>query len=259
VSFLGSLTRPLRLVVRWLTAPLRWGLRLLLLLVLGLLAYYVVTLVQVWLTSREYDPVAAQAIVVMGAAQYNGVPSPDLRARLNQALILYEQGYAHLIVTTGSKEPGDVYTEAEAGKTYLESKGVPATDILEAGGRTSWTNLALAATQLKARRDTHVLIVTDPFHEDRSMAIATDVGLDPHPTPTQSSPITGASVIPYFLKTAAGVALGRIVGYQHLHALALLGTAEGRAVLGDDGACADRGAFRATTPVTWQLTRSGVV
>jgi uncharacterized SAM-binding protein YcdF (DUF218 family) len=184
-----------------------------------LVVYYAVTLVQVWLTSREYDPVKAQAIVVMGAAQYDGVPSPDLRARLNQALILYHQGYAPLIVTTGSKEPGDLFTEAESGKRYLESKGVKAADILEAGGRTTWTNLALAAAELRPMGDTDVLVVTDPFHEARSMAVATDVGLHPHPTPTQTSPISGTATVPYFLKTAAGVALGRIVGYERLHSL----------------------------------------
>ena len=206
-------------LLRWLTAPARWALKLLLLFIAALVLYYVVTLVQVWLTSRRYDPVKAQAIVVMGAAQYNGVPSPDLRARLDQALALFQQGYAHLIVCTGSKEPLDHYTEAEAGRSYLLSKGVPPADILEAGGRDSWTNLALAADLLRPRGDTDVLIVTDPFHEDRSMAIATDVGLTPHPTPTQTSPINGAAVIPYFLSTAAAVALGRIVGYQRLHSL----------------------------------------
>lgn len=208
--------------LRWATAPLRMALKIVGVLVTGLVVYYAVTLLQVWLTSRHYDPVSAQAIVVMGAAQYNGVPSPDLEARLNQALILFHQGYAHLIVCTGSKEPGDNYTEAASGRTYLESKGVPAADILEAGGRTTWTNLELAAGELKPMGDTDVLIVTDPFHEARSMAIATDVGLTPHPTPTQSSPINGSAVIPYFLSEAAGVALGRIVGYQHLHTLASL-------------------------------------
>ena len=208
--------------IRWATAPLRMALKTLVVLVVAAAVYYAVTLIQVVLTSRQYDPVAAQAIVVMGAAQYNGVPSPDLQARLDQAVILFKQGYAHLIVCTGSKEPGDNYTEAQSGKTYLEHKGVPAADILEAGGRTSWTNLSLAAAELKARGDTDVLIVTDPFHEYRSMAIATDVGLTPHPTPTQSSPITGSAVIPYFLKEAAGVALGRIFGYQRLHSLASL-------------------------------------
>jgi uncharacterized SAM-binding protein YcdF (DUF218 family) len=207
---------------RWLTAPLRFALKLLALFIAAVVVYYVVTLVQVWLTSRKYDPVPAQAIVVMGAAQYNGRPSPDLQARLDQALILFQQGYAHLIVCTGSKEPGDAYTEAQTGKTYLESKGVPPADILEAGGRDSWTNLALAADQLKPLGDTDVIIVTDPFHEDRSMAIATDVGLTPHPAPTQTSPINGTAVVPYFLSTAAAVAVGRIVGFNNLHAFASL-------------------------------------
>jgi uncharacterized SAM-binding protein YcdF (DUF218 family) len=209
----------LMFLVRWLTAPLRWAIKIGLALVVGLAVYYGVSLVQVWLTSRHYDPVPAQAIVVMGAAQYNGVPSPDLRARLNQALILYQQGYAHLIMCTGYKERGDNYTESESGATYLESKGVPASAILQAGGDDTWENLALAAPQLKARGATNVLIVTDPFHEYRSMAVATDVGLTPHPAPTQTSPINGTAVIPYFLKEALGVALGRVIGYQHLHAL----------------------------------------
>jgi uncharacterized SAM-binding protein YcdF (DUF218 family) len=206
-------------LLRWLTAPLRWFVRLVVLLVVGLAIYYCVTLIQVWLTSRDYDPVTAQAIVVMGSAQYDGVPSPDLAARLDQALILYQQGYARLIVCTGYKEKGDVYTEAESGARYLESKGVPAADILEAGGNDSWSNLVDAARELKARGDTDVLIVTDTFHEDRSMAIASSLGLTPHPTPTQSSPITGTSAIPYFLKEAAGVAVGRVIGFQNLHAL----------------------------------------
>jgi uncharacterized SAM-binding protein YcdF (DUF218 family) len=206
-------------LLRWITAPARWAIKIVLLFLAAVVIYYVVTLVQVWLTSREYDPVSAQAIIVMGAAQYNGVPSPDLQARLDQALLLFQQTYAHLIVCTGSREPGDHYTEAQAGEIYLTSKGVPAGDIHEVGGRDSWTNLALAAAWLRRHGDTDVLIVTDPFHEDRSMAIATDVGLSPHPAPTQTSPIKGTAVIPYFLSTAAAVALGRIIGFKPLHGL----------------------------------------
>ncbi|MGH9110267.1 MAG: YdcF family protein [Acidimicrobiales bacterium] len=203
----------------FLLGPLRLALKLVTLVVAGLVAYFVVTLVQVWLTSRHYDPRPVQAIVVMGAAQYNGVPSPDLQARLDQALILYQQGYAHLVAVTGSKEKGDVFTEAQAGATYLESKGVPAGDIVEAGGNDSWRNLAEAAPQLGARGATTVLMVTDPFHEDRSMAIATDVGLVPYPAPTQTSPLRGTATIPYFLKEAVGVGLGRVIGFQNLHLL----------------------------------------
>jgi uncharacterized SAM-binding protein YcdF (DUF218 family) len=212
-------------LLRWITAPARWALKILALVVAGLVVYYVVTLVQVWLTSRHYDPVSAQAIVVMGAAQYNGVPSPDLRSRLNEALLLFRAGYAHLIVCTGYKEPLDHYTESDSCKAYLVDHDVPKVDILRVGGRDSWANLALASDKLRGKGDTNVLIVTDPFHEDRSMAIATDVGLSPHPTPTQTSPINGTAVIPYFLSTAAAVALGRIVGFQRLHSLAGLAVA----------------------------------
>lgn len=204
---------------RWATAPLRWTLRAVLTLISVVIIYLVVTLVQVWLTSREYAPVPAGAIVIMGAAQYDGRPSPDLRARLNEALILFRQKYADLIVCTGSRESGDAFTEAQAEARYLKSHGVPADELKLFGGNDSWENLALAAPWLRAKGDTTVLVVTDPFHEDRSMAIATDVGLSPHPTPTRTSPISGTAVIPYFLKETVGVAVGRIIGYQHLHSL----------------------------------------
>jgi uncharacterized SAM-binding protein YcdF (DUF218 family) len=196
--------------------PFRLVFKIFGLVVTLVLVYFAVTLVQVWLTSREYDPHPAQAIVVMGAAQYNGVPSPDLKARLDEALVLFHAGDAHLIVVTGSKEKGDVYTEAEAESHYLESQGVPVDDILEAGGNDSYRNISDAAPLLKARGISTVLVTTDPFHEDRSMAISSGLGLTPSPTPTKTSPIKGWSTVPYFLKEAVGVGLGRIVGFNHL-------------------------------------------
>jgi uncharacterized SAM-binding protein YcdF (DUF218 family) len=202
-----------------LSRPVGLALKIVGILVAAVVVYFAVTLVQVWLTSREYAPQRAQAIVVMGAAQYDGVPSPDLEARLHQALLLYRQGYAPLIAVTGSKERGDAYTESESGARYLEANGVPAGHILESGGNDSWSNLAELAPKLKNRGVHTVLMVTDPFHEDRSMAIASDLGFTPHPTPTQTSPITGFSAVPYFLKEAVGVGLGRIIGFQNLHAL----------------------------------------
>jgi uncharacterized SAM-binding protein YcdF (DUF218 family) len=202
-----------------LLGPFRLVFKIVFLLVLAVVVYFAVTLVQVWLTSRQYDPRPAQAIVVMGAAQYDGVPSPDLQARLNEALLLFHQGYADVVTVTGNKEKGDRFTEAEAGARYLETKGVPSADIVEAGGDDTWQSLSDVAPKLKARGDTKILMVTDPFHEDRSMAIASQLGLVPYPTPTQTSPITGWSTVPYFLKEALGVGLGRIIGYQHLHAL----------------------------------------
>jgi uncharacterized SAM-binding protein YcdF (DUF218 family) len=155
----------------------------------------------------------------MGAAQYNGVPSPDLAARLDQAEILWRGHYATHIMVTGSKEPGDAYTEAQASARYLIDAGIPGGDILEAGGGDSWQNLALAAPALRARGVTTVLITTDPFHEARSMAIASQLGFTPYPTPTRTSPIKGMATVPYFAKETVGVGLGRIIGYDHLSEL----------------------------------------
>jgi uncharacterized SAM-binding protein YcdF (DUF218 family) len=199
-----------------LFAPLRWALRIAILVVTVIVLYFAVTLVQVWLTSRQYDPHPAGAILVMGAAQDDCVPTFDLAARLDQALTLYHQGYAHLIMVTGSKQPGDKCTEAESGAMYLEARGVPSSDILQAGGSDSYENIADAQPALLAHDARVVLVTTDPFHEDRSMAIASTLGLTPSPTPTQQSPIKGWSTLPYFAKETIGVGLGRIIGYNHL-------------------------------------------
>ncbi|HEX7459350.1 MAG TPA: YdcF family protein [Acidimicrobiales bacterium] len=202
---------------------MRFLLRLAKYLAIGVLVYLAVTAFQVWRTGQQYAPQAAGAIVVMGAAQYNGVPSPDLRARLDEAALLWHQHYASTVMVTGSKEPGDTYTEAQASARYLESLAVPATDILQAGGRDSWQNLSEAAPILIARGDTDVLVVTDKFHVARSMAIASSVGLSPHPTPTQTSPINGLSALPYYAKETVGVALGRIIGFDHLNSIHAFG------------------------------------
>jgi uncharacterized SAM-binding protein YcdF (DUF218 family) len=198
---------------------LRFILRLVTFVVAGIVIYLAVTAVQVWHTGRRYEPRAAGAIVVMGAAQYNGVPSPDLAARLNQAEVLWRQHYATTVMVTGSKEPGDRYTEAEASARYLLAAGIPGRDIFESGGSDSWQNLSLAAPTLLARGDRAVLVVTDPFHEARSLAIASSVGLVPYPTPTGTSPIRGWATVPYYAKEALGVGLGRIIGYSHLSQL----------------------------------------
>ena len=199
-----------------LLAPLRWALRIVILVVTVIVLYFAVTLVQVWLTSRQYDPHQAGAILVMGAAQDDCVPTLDFAARLDQALTLYHQDYAHLIMVTGSKQPGDKCTEAESGAMYLEARGVPSADILQAGGNDSYENIADASPTLVGHDARVVLVTSDPFHEDRSMAIASTLGLKPSPTPTQTSPIRGWSTVPYFLKEAGGGGLGRIIGFNHL-------------------------------------------
>ena len=198
---------------------MRSAARILLAVVAIGIIYLGVTAVQVWLTSRRSNPHHSQAIIVMGAAQYDGRPSPDLAARLGEAYRLWESGYAPTVVVTGYKEPGDRYTEAQSGAAWLGAHGVPAADVVEVGGSDSWSNLADAAAALHGRGAENVLIVTDGFHEDRSLAIATDVGLEASPVPAVNSPISGWSALPYFAKETLGVAIGRIVGYRPLHSL----------------------------------------
>jgi len=199
---------------------LAWKVIRLFLFFLALVAgYLAVTAVQVWLTSRHSEARVAQAVVIMGAAQYNGVPSPDLAARLSDAYNLWHRKLVPLVVVTGYKEPGDQFTEAQASAAWLKARGVPTGDIVEVGGDDSWANLSDAAVALHQRHLDRVLLATDGFHEDRSLAIATNVGLTAWPVPATSSPITGWSTVPYFAKETLGVAIGRAAGYQRLHRL----------------------------------------
>lgn len=87
-------------------------------------SYVATTFVLVWQASRHDGRVRADAIVVLGAAQYNGVPSPVLRQRLDHALDLYREGVAPLVVVTGGRQPGDRYTEATTGYNYLRDHGL---------------------------------------------------------------------------------------------------------------------------------------
>lgn len=130
------------------------------------------------------------AIVVLGAAQYNGRPSPVLQARLDHALELYHAGYAPLLVVTGGKQPGDVYTEADAGQMYLTARGVPAPAILmESQSHDTWDNLQGVQAQLRQRGVKRLLIVSDGFHILRAKLMARKLGFTSYGSPAKNSPI----------------------------------------------------------------------
>src|ERR1700730_14693642 len=137
--------------------------------VLGVIVVYLgVTLAQVWWASRRDDARPAQAIVVLGAAQYNGRPSPVLRARLDHANDLWRRHLAPVVVVTGGRQPGDQFTEATASADYLIAHGLPDADTLrEVWGRTTWEPLAAASRFLLQRGISKVLLVSDPFHSER--------------------------------------------------------------------------------------------
>lgn len=187
--------------------------------VVGLLAaavlYLAVTFVQVWRAARNDQARPAEAIVVFGTAQYNGVPSPVLAARLDHAIELYRKDLAPVIVVTGGNQPGDQYTEATASANYLIQRGVPDEDVLrEVSGTSSWQSLAAAANFLDDRKINDVLLVSDPFHSLRIRAMASELGLDAHSSPTRTSPIRGFTEARYMARETVAVAVGRIVGFR---------------------------------------------
>jgi uncharacterized SAM-binding protein YcdF (DUF218 family) len=187
------------------------------LVVLAIVGYYLVSLYQVWSTGRSDQARPVDAIVVMGAAQYDGDPSPQLAARLDHVAELWPQGLAPLVVVTGGNQPGDRFTEAEASANYLVERGVPADAIVqETTGRDTYESLQGAADLLAERGLSRVLIVTDPYHSLRSRLTAEDVGLTVYVSPTPTSVVTGGESFGRELKEAAGVAIGRLVGFDNL-------------------------------------------
>jgi uncharacterized SAM-binding protein YcdF (DUF218 family) len=134
------------------------------------------------------DVQKADAIVVLGAAQYNGTPSPDFQGRLDHALLLYRQGRAPRVLVLGSKQPGDRTTEAASGGAYLTSHGVPPSAVVEIPvGHTSWESLQAAAAQMKRDGMSSAFLVSDPWHNARIKRMADDLGLEAFASATWTS------------------------------------------------------------------------
>jgi uncharacterized SAM-binding protein YcdF (DUF218 family) len=130
----------------------------------------------------------ADVIVVLGAAQYNGTPSPLFQGRLDHALLLYRQGRAAHVLVLGSKQPGDRTTEAASGATYLIAHGVPASAVVPIPvGHTSWESLQAAAAQMKRDEMTSAFLVSDPWHNARIKRMASDLGLRAYVSATWTS------------------------------------------------------------------------
>ncbi len=195
--------------------PLRVAFRVLGFLVLIGFVYWAVVLVIVWNASTNDDRSSTDAIIVMGAAQYNGTPSPVLQARLDHAIELWKANVAPVIVVTGGKQLQDKFTEAQAGAKYLIQRGVPDTAILrEVDGKSSWQSLQASARFLKADNRKRVTLVSDAYHSARIVDIADDSGLDAVTSPTRF--VSGSKQLPYLLKESVRVAGGRIFGYGRL-------------------------------------------
>ena len=203
---------------RW--TPISIAVRVAIVLVALALTYFVITLYQVWSTGRRDEVRSVDAIVVLGAAQYDGRPSPQLAARLDQVIALWPRRLAPIVVVTGGKQPADRFTEAEASARYLVDRGVPEEVLLfENEGGSTYESLEGVADLLRDRGLRTVLLVTDPFHALRSRLTAEELGLEAYVSPTGTSVVTGGSSFAKHLKEAAGVSFGRIIGFDRLRGL----------------------------------------
>lgn len=187
---------------------------------LALLVLYVgFTAWQVWDYSRsgvsvdeavQSEPV--DAIVVLGAAQYDGAPSPVLEGRLRRALALYDAGRAQFIITTGSNQEGDRFTEGYAGYTFLRDQGVPDEALLfDIDGGNTYEQLTSAFAILNDRDLNSVILVSDSYHSYRLLQMADEVGLRAEVSPTELD-----LTLFNLARETAAVSVGRVIGFRRL-------------------------------------------
>jgi uncharacterized SAM-binding protein YcdF (DUF218 family) len=183
--------------------------------VTGVIVFYLaVTFVQVWWASSRADEPASSAIIVLGAAQYNGKPSPVLRARLDHAAVLYGQKVAPTVIVTGSKQDGDRVGEGFAGYDYLKAEGIPESSLkIESTGTDTYEELSAAGHILdQAGLSREVVLVSSPYHAHRAKAIAEEVGLEAHFSGAAADEPTLKSLV----RETAAVAAGRLISYRRL-------------------------------------------
>ena len=165
--------------------------RILAIVLVTTFALWLISAGAVMLWSSRDEARRANAIVVLGAAQYAGKPSPVLRARLDHALALWQRHLAQLLILTGGTGTGDTTSEAAVGRTYAIKHGVPDTVILmETEGRTTSESMRAVAAMLEARGLQTALLVSDPFHMLRLRILARRFGFTPYTSPTRTSPIS---------------------------------------------------------------------
>jgi vancomycin permeability regulator SanA len=148
----------------------------------------------VWRAAHHDDAAEldrADTIVVLGAAQYDGEPSPVFAGRLDHAALLFEQGRADRVMVLGAGQPGDRFTEAEAGTSYLAGKGVPEDAIMPVPrGHTTFESLRAAARVMRESGMVSAFLVSDPWHNARVERMAGDLGIEGHASATWHSAAT---------------------------------------------------------------------
>jgi uncharacterized SAM-binding protein YcdF (DUF218 family) len=189
--------------------------RLVVALALAALLLVASTAGAIWWTARQDSRPASDAIVVLGSAQYDGVPSSIFEARLEHALRLYEGGVAPVIVTVGGKADGDRFAEAEAGASYLAGRGVPSEALLAVPeGVDTLESMRSVSRVLDERGLSTAVLVTDPWHAMRTERMAEDAGIEADTSPTRQGPsvYSRTTQVRYILRETAAYLLYRATG-----------------------------------------------
>lgn len=189
--------------------------RVVALLLAALLLYVASVPVRIWWDARGQDTAPVDAIVVLGAAQFDGRPSPVLEARLRKARALYEDGVAPVIVTVGGKRAGDRTTEGAAGRDWLISHRVPASAAVAVPEGSNTQDSLRAVGDLFGQRGWHTaVLVTDPWHTFRAKALAGAAGIEAGSAPVRSGPAvqSRAAELRYVLRETAAYLQWRVTG-----------------------------------------------
>lgn len=172
------------------------------------------------LAGTSADEPEGGAIVVLGAAQYDGVPSPALASRLEHALQLWQADVAPLVVVTGGGQPGDRFNEATAGRTWLHARGVPEESILrEVHSGNTYDQLAATARLLRVQGVDDAVLVSHPLHAARLRKTAAEVGLEATVSPTPLSSRTVRGQVEIAAREVGAVATGQVIGFRRLRNL----------------------------------------
>lgn len=170
--------------------------------VIGVLVAGVVA-TRIVVEARSDDRRPADAIVVLGAAQYDGRPQPYLAARLEHALALHREGIAPRVITVGGAQPGDRFTEAEAGRDWLVERGVAPQDVVAVpvGGNTL-ASMSAVALRMRDEGWDSAVVVTDPWHELRATEMLRQQGAEAFGSPTRTGPSNDGlgAAVPYVVR-----------------------------------------------------------
>ena len=184
---------------------------------IALVSYVGMAAVSVMWAGSHDDTTSVDAIVVMGAAQYDGVPSPLLASRLQHALDLWKQKQAPLIAVTGGKRPGDRFTEGDTSRRWLTDRGVPGADIVvESSGRSTWESIENLAPLLNEVDVDSVVVVSSSWHVQRAALSLEELGFRAHSSASPDGVLSVSSEKSKLIREIAGVSLGRIIGFGTL-------------------------------------------